>query len=190
LPSRALTIHLEDLLEDAFDLDAAHLQLRTGRPGRQYGLAALNRSAVSACISAWESYVEELVRESLTAMRPPGPALGHWPALNASARSHLGRFHNPGTDQVRKLISDTIGLADVHHCWSWPGCTPEQAAQRLNQVLDLRHRISHGVHPRPAVNNSYSSGLPGFFRRLARCTDDAVRGYLVDVLGIANPWPV
>jgi hypothetical protein len=190
LASNALTITLKDLLVDAEELDAAHGQLKTGRPGRQYGLASLNRSAVNSCISAWESYVEELVRESLTAMRPAGPLLGLWPVLNASARSQLGRFHNPGTEQVRQLISDTIGLADVHLSWSWPGCTPEQAAHRLNAILDLRHRISHGVHPRPAVLNSYSSRLSEFFRRLARCTDDAVRGYLVNVLGIANPWPV
>jgi hypothetical protein len=91
---------------------------------------------------------------------------------------------------VRQLISDTIGLADVHYSWCWPNCISEQAAGRLHEVLDLRHRIAHGVHPRPAVYNSYSHRLPNFFRRLARCTDDAVRDYLVNVLGIAYPWPV
>jgi hypothetical protein len=144
---------------------------------------------VTSCVSAWESYIEQLVRESLAAMRPPGPPLGLWPTLNAAARSQLGRFHTPSTEQVRQLISDAIGLPDVHHAWTWTNCPPELAAQRLSEVLDFRHRISHGVHPRPAVQNPYASWLPEFFRRLARCTDDAVRDYLVDVLGIANPWP-
>ena len=190
MASNALTITLEDLLVDVRDLDLAHSRLRTGRRGRQYALAALNRSMVLMCVSAWESYVEELVRESLTAMRPAGPPLGVWPVLNASARSQLGRFHTPGSDQVRVLNSDAIGLADVHFSWSWTNCSPDQVAVCLSDVLDLRHRIAHGVHPRPIVQNQYSRQLPGFFRRLARCTDDAVRGYLVNVLGIADPWPV
>jgi hypothetical protein len=115
---------------------------------------------VLMCVSAWESYVEELERESLTAMRPAGPPLGVWPALNASARSQLGRFHTPSTDQVRLLFSDAIGLSDVHHSWSWLNCTPDQAADRLSDVLGLRHRIAHGVHPRPVVRNSYAGQLP------------------------------
>ncbi len=188
MPSNAFTVHFGDLLVDAVDLDNAHLQLRTGTPGRQYRLSALNRSIVVMCVSAWESYIEELVRESLNAIRPPAPPLGVWPALNASARSQIGRFNTPSTDQVRLLLSDSIGLQDVHHSWAWRHCTPAQAAQRLSEVMELRHRIAHGIHPRPIVHNVYSRQLPNFFEQLAECTDAAVRAYLVNVLGIANPW--
>jgi hypothetical protein len=55
--------------------------------------------------------------------------------------------------------------------------------------MELRHRIVHGVNPRPVVQNPYSRALPDFFRSLARCTDNAVRDYLVTALGIADPWP-
>lgn len=189
MPSNAFTVHLRDLLIDAEDLNAAHVRLRTGNPGRQYHLAALNRAAVVLCVSAWEAYIEELVRESLTAMRPPAPPLATWTALNANARSQLGRFNTPNTEQVRLLISDCIGLQDVHLSWTWARCTAAQASQRLGDVMDLRHRIAHGIHPRPVVHNFYSSQLPDFFRRLARCTDAAVRNYLVTTLGVANPWP-
>lgn len=70
MPSTALTLHLDQLLQDALELDAIHMQLRTGNPGRHFGLASLNRAAVVISISAWESYVEELLRESLQALRP------------------------------------------------------------------------------------------------------------------------
>jgi RiboL-PSP-HEPN len=188
LPSNAFSTHLVQLLSDAEELEDTHAEMRTGSPGRQYGLASLNRAAVIMCVSAWEAYIEELVRESLEILRPASPPLGLWPALNASVRSQLGRFNTPNADQVRLLISDALGLPDVHLSWTWRNCNSSQAVQRLTVAMDLRHRIAHGVNPRPIVHHLYSSQLPDFFRRLARCTDAAVRHHLVTVLGIANPW--
>ena len=77
MPSNALSVHLDQLLTDATELDTIHTQLRTGLPGRQYGLASLNRAAVVISVSAWESYVEELMRESLEALRPAAPPPGN-----------------------------------------------------------------------------------------------------------------
>lgn len=92
MPSNALSVHLDQLLRDANELDAIHTQLRTGLPGRQHGLASLNRAAVVISVSAWESYVEELMRESLESLRPAAPPLGHWPALSAFILGERGRF--------------------------------------------------------------------------------------------------
>jgi hypothetical protein len=177
------------LLDDAAELIAAHRRLKTGTPGRQYGLGSINRDIVIACVSAWEAYIEELVREALEAIRPPAPPLGLWPALNATVRGQLGRFNTPNVENVRMLISDALGLPDVQHSWTWPNCTSAQAVQRLIRVMELRHQIAHGVNPRPAIQHQYSSPLPGFFHRLALCTDNAVRHHLVTVHGIGNPWP-
>ena len=189
MPSAAYSGHLLPLLRDAEDLDAAYLELRVGSAKRPFGLGALNRAAVVMCVSAWEAFVEELVREALERIRPPAPSLGVWPALNASARGAVGRFNTPNTDQVRTLFSDAIGMQDVQANWSWRGCTPAQARARLHEVMELRHQIAHGVNPRPTIHNRYSSALPDFFRRLGRCTDAAVRRYLVATLGVMAPWP-
>ena len=189
MPSRAFTDHFEPLLRDAYDLLAAHAALRAGARGRQFGLAALNRAVVVVCVSAWEAYIEEVVREALEALRPAGPPMGAWPALNATARGAIGRFSTPNTDQVRVLISDALGLQDVQASWSWSGCTPAQARAGLQQAMEHRHEIAHGVNPRPAIDSHYSRPLPAFFRRLSECTDGAVRAYLVGTLGVAHPWP-
>jgi hypothetical protein len=189
VPSNAYQGHLLPLLEDADELDEAHFNLRTGQRGRQYGLASLNRATVIMCVSAWEAYIEELVREALNALRPPIPPLGLWPALNATVRGQLGRFNTPNLENVRLLISDALGLPDVHLSWRWRNCTAEQAAQRLATAMAYRHQIAHGVNPRPVIHNDYSSDLSEFFHRLGRCTDNAVRNHLVGVHGIANPWP-
>jgi hypothetical protein len=187
--SNAFTGHLVALLHDASHLSVAANQLPFGIPGRPLRVAALNRAIVLTCTSAWEAYIEELIRESLNVLRPAAPPLGLWPALNATVRGQLGRFNTPSTENVRLLISDALGLHDVHTHWAWRNCTSAQAVQRLADVMTLRHQIAHGVNPRPAVPTSYATQLADFFRHLARCTDRAVRNHFVNVLGIANPWP-
>jgi hypothetical protein len=141
------------------------------------------------CVSAWEAYVEELVRESLLAMRPTAHPLGAWSAHNASILGQLGRFNNPNMENVRMLLSDALGLQEVQQVWVWQNCTSAQAVQRLALAMRLRHQIAHGVNPRPVIHNQYSSQFPEFFRRLGRATDQAVRNHLVNVIGVANPWP-
>ena len=140
-------------------------QLRTGNPGRQYKLASLNRAVVIATVSAWESNVEQLVRESVFALRPAGPPFADpWPALNAYVTGRLGRFNTPNQHNVEELIRSCLGLSNVHHTWTWRNCTSVQAVQRLDGAMDFRHRIAHGVNPRPTVHNLYSSKLPEFVR--------------------------
>jgi hypothetical protein len=117
LASNAFSVYLRQLLLDADELDDAHFRLRTGSPGRQYALASLNRAAVVMSVSAWESYVEELMRESVRALQPAAPPLGAWPALNAYVTGLLGNFHTPNQVNVERLIRNCLGLADVHLLW-------------------------------------------------------------------------
>lgn len=190
MPSNAYDNHLVVLLRDARELTQAHERLRTGLRGRQWELGALNRAVVVMSVSAWEAYIEEVLREAIIALRPvPPAALGNWSALFAAARSQIGRFNTPNVQNVRGLISDFIGLADVTDAWSWRNCVPQQARDLLADALQCRHQIAHGVNPRPVVHNNYARWLPPFFMRLGLRTDRAVREYLINTLGVANPWP-
>src|SRR2546428_1974876 len=104
MPSIAFTQHLLVLLEDADEPLDAHSSLRTGKPGRQWGLGSLNRAVVVMCVSAWESYVEQIIIEAINAIRPVPAALANWPVLNSGARTLIGRFNNPNVENVRNLI--------------------------------------------------------------------------------------
>jgi hypothetical protein len=189
MASNSFTAYLDPLLQDAEELDIAHGRLRTGARGRQYGIGALNRAAVVMALSAWEAYVEELAKECVETIRPAHPHPSVWQSLNASVRSQVGRFNTPNPENIRMLFSDAIGVPDVTQYWTWQGTTPSKASQRLRTALGQRHKIAHGVHPRPVVHNQYSSLLPAFFRRLGRATDSGVRAYLIAQLGVINPWP-
>ena len=190
MASKAYNNYLIPLLADAEELDQAHTQLRTGNRGRQWGLGAFNRASVVMCLSAWEAFVEELVIESVTSFQPPGPAnVTLWQSINADARAKIGRFNTPNSNNVQRLIADTIGLQNVTDDWTWQNTTSVQAIQRLTDAITFRHQIAHGTNPRPTINNLYSRRLPAFFRSLGRCTDRSVRQYLVGPLAIPNPWP-
>jgi len=89
-------------------------------------------------VSAWESYVEELMRESVLALRPPGPALGLWPSLNANVMSLLGRFNTPNSENVERLIENCIGLPNIRASWRWQNCTTAQARSQSLKGLPLR----------------------------------------------------
>jgi hypothetical protein len=96
MPSIAYEQYLLPLLNDAIEIEDAHKRLRTGNTGRQWGLGALNRAAVVMCLSSWEAYVEELVKESVASFKPSVPANTLWQSINADARAQIGRFNTPG----------------------------------------------------------------------------------------------
>ena len=190
MASTAYLQTLEPLLLDAEEILTAHHNLRTRRRGRQWGLGGLNRSLVVVCVSAWEAYVEEVVRECVQVLRPaPGVGLGAWPALNAYASSRIKNFNNPSVEKVRSIIASTVGPADITTAWAWRNCSPAHARQLLTQAVDFRHQIAHGQTPRPPIHNSYSKRLPAFFRRLGRLTDSRLSAHLQATNGTPPPWP-
>jgi hypothetical protein len=189
VPSNAHTATLTQLLLDAEALDDAYTRLAALAPPPQDSLDAITRAVVVACVSAWEAFVEELVREAMAALRPSAPPLGVWSSHQAWVLGELRRFNTPNPENVRLLLANTLGLSDVRPAWNWPGRTPAHAEQDLTIAMQLRNQIAHGVSPRPTVAHHYSSQLPDFFRRLGLATDQAVRNHLVTVLGLAAPWP-
>jgi hypothetical protein len=119
MPSNAHTTYLIALLADAKELEQAHQKLRTKKQGRQWGLGSLNRAVVVISVSAWEAYVEEVVKEAIELLKPSALPLGSWPALKAQAQSETGRFNTPNPKNVKRLVADYIGLQDITVSWSW-----------------------------------------------------------------------
>lgn len=187
MPSAAFRDHLEILLADPAEVLEAHEKLRTKKKGRQWKLGALNRAALVLTVSAWEAYVEEIIREAVEAMKPTTGPVGPWSALKASALSAIGRFNNPNSQNVRQLVRDSLGLADVTATWAWKNTTPRRARDRLDEMLRDRHRIAHGVNPRPTIHNGPASRLPKLVRSLGSRTDAAIAQHL-STLGVTVNW--
>jgi RiboL-PSP-HEPN len=187
VPSNAFDTTFFNLMKDA-ELTKTKLLLMTSTEDEAFA-EVLRRSIVISVVSAWESYVEELVREAIELLKPVGSVLGVWSSFKAASLIHVGRFNTPNTDQVRNLFAETLGLQDIQKTWTWPGVTAKQSREELQQVMELRHMVAHGTNPRPVVNMAYSTSLVDFFSQLAKATDDATRAFLVSC-GVAEPWPI
>lgn len=188
MPSNALIITLAQMLGDAESLDDTHNRL-SALAAPQNELDAITRAVVVACLSAWEAFVEALIVEAVDAMHPSAGPLGSWPSHKAIVLGETKRFNTPNPENVKALISLTLGLPDVTQGWSWQNHTVAMAIQDLTNAMRLRNQIAHGVNPRPAVLHPYSSQLPDFFRRLGHAADQTVRAHLVNILAVPAPWP-
>lgn len=186
MPSKALNKHLPVMLKEAGHLLDAR-KLASMHPAPAVALDTLDLAAVVFCVSAWQSYVEKLVNESVEVLKPPSPPMEKWPSLKAYVGGLLGRFNTPDSANVKRLFDSAFGLPDVTRSWAWKGTTPRLARDDLDQMMDERHKIVHGESPRPVIHNNYAWTLTAFVERLAKCTDDAVRNHLV-TLGVSNPW--
>ena len=188
MPSRAYSSRLEGVLRDAEDILNAHETLRTGQRGRQRGLGGLNRAVVVLSVAAWEAYIEEVVLEAISAARPSSGPMGTWTAWSSTSTRLVGRLHTPNPEKVRELLRDTLGITDIAASWHWHSCDATTARSKLRYALKRRHEIAHGADPRPVIHNTYARWLPGFFERLGRCTDKALRAHLVSKFGVSSPW--
>ena len=187
MPSKAYSGVLIPLLADVGDLIGAHDQGRTGHRGRQWNLSGLNRSIVVISVSAWEAYVEAVVSEVVDAIRPAAPPLDPWPALKAFVDSSTKRFNTPNPDNVKKHVA-AIGIPDITASWSWRRNNSAHATQRLEDLVLLRHKIAHGVHPRPTIHHWYAKAAPELVRRIAECTDAAIAADVQTRLGVGLSW--
>jgi hypothetical protein len=188
MPSKAMTTHFFELLGDADNLVVV-LDGLASQAADQSMIDCLSRSIIVSCVSAWEAYMEELVRESIELLKPAGTALGPWPVFRAASLVYVGRFNTPNTDQVRNLLAESLGLQDIQQFWEWPGTTRSESRTRLHQIMELRHQIAHGTRPRPIIPSHIASDTRVFFTQLARATDDALLTYLT-ACGVPSPWPV
>lgn len=135
--------------------------------------------------------MEQVVIEAADAIRPAaGMPLGLWLVVSALASNLVGRFHTPDVGNVIKLLRDSLGLTDITSFWSWRGRPAALMRKQLSDALKMRHRIAHGVRLKPIVPSREAIRTLGFFRWLGLRTDSAIREHLVNVLGIANPWPL
>lgn len=126
-------------IQDAEDL-LGHFdnQLRPLQPNAE----VLKRAGLVMALTAWETYVEDLIEEVVMGGNPHADA-GHAERfMQARLGEELKRFHNPASDKTRKLFVDYAGV-DVTKQWKWPGYEPASAKKKLDELLGIRGDIVH-----------------------------------------------
>lgn len=54
-------------------------------------------------------------------------------------------YGTPNAKRIRKLFKDSLGLEDITSSWGHRRWGPDTYCEKLDQLLDLRHRIAHGT---------------------------------------------
>ena len=212
MPSQALQT-FEFLIENVDQLIEIHGRLQTGR-GRRHQQEALHRAGVVMSVGAWESYVESVLLEAVELLSnnlqgaggaQPAP---RWAQITfavamQSVENKVSQFHTPNAENVQRIFRESIGFDPWPH-WSWFARRRQwngaEMRQRLNSWLKIRHGIAHGAglptnidwiqadNGNPRLTRRLLQECRRFVGRLAEQTDSAMRGFLVNQHGIANPW--
>jgi len=115
----------------------------------------LKRARLVMALTAWETYIEDLIEEVVLGGNPHAGA-GHAERfMQARLREELKRFHNPTSDKTRKLFQDYGGV-DVTNQWRWPNFDPASAKKKLDELLGYgatsstgQKRLMTAVLPKP-----------------------------------------
>lgn len=105
-------------------------------------IEVLKRAGLIMAMTAWETYVEDLLREAsakrLGALRNSDIA----DFVAGKLDEEIRRLHNPDYHKTIALFRDYAGV-DLTKYWSWNNCELETVKQRLGEYMSLRGDIVH-----------------------------------------------
>lgn len=139
----------------------------------------LKRAGLIMAFTAWETYVEDRVREGLRArLEQEGDGLGAR-FLTKKLDEELKRFHNPSSEKTRKLFLDFLEI-DVFKKWAWNNFDTEKVRTTLDQLIAKRGEAVHRSKPKtsgqPAPHLITKEELRraiSFLRALVEATEQA-----------------
>lgn len=159
-------------------------------------------ASLAAFVAAWETYIENLVREFFQATADPLNTKFH--VIHSIARDTadraLERFNTPNADNTRNLLIQASGYDPIGD-WVWSARRMNGVATRcrLNEILKVRHSFAHGF-PIPAFTwNQTSTGrvrltaksiddVQAFFKFLVTTTDSGMKRHIEINYSITLSW--
>lgn len=110
----------------------------------------LKRAGLVMALTAWETYVEDRIREAVQARLR---ALDGSPVSKFVGRrldDELKRFHNPTSDKTKRLFLDYLEV-DVTASWKWAGYDCASAKKTLDDFIAKRGDAVHRSKPTATV---------------------------------------
>ncbi len=95
----------------------------------------------------------------------------------------LAPFHTPDAKRVDSLFEGTLGLPKISSVWYWPGMSAKRARKKLDDFVDLRHKLAHRVRAAKTVRKDKAIGYKSHVERLVPRTVERVAWHLRDILG-------
>lgn len=175
--SRAKTT-FDAAIQDAEELLSHFNRINTQPPPPN--AEVLKRAGLIMAFTAWETYVEDRVREALAArmaMEGDGPSARF---VQRRLEEELKRFNNPNSEKTKKLFSDFLDV-DVTTHWKWNQHDVTKVKTMLDTLIAKRGEAVHrampkrGGPPQPhLVTKEELRRAIGFLRALVDATEKAL----------------
>lgn len=136
----------EGSIKDAEDL-LAHFDAMPKPPPAN--AEVLKRAGLVMALTAWETYVEDRVREEVARRLQVvnGSYVGKFVA--SRLEDELKRFHNPTSEKTKRLFHDFLEV-DVTAGWTWANYDSAKAKKTLDELLAKRGDAVHRSKPQVA----------------------------------------
>ena len=126
-------------IQDAVDL-LGHFDNQPKPPPKN--AEVLKRAGLVMALTAWETYVEDLVLEMVMGRNQHADS-GHAERfMQDRLREELKRFNNPTYEKTRRIFIDYTGV-DVTKHWKWSNYDLAAAKKKLDKLLKIRGDIVH-----------------------------------------------
>jgi RiboL-PSP-HEPN len=168
----------KDSIKDAEDL-LAHFDALSKPPPDN--AEVLKRAGLVMALTAWETYVEDRVREEVAKRLRVVSSSPIANFVNHRLEEELKRFHNPTADKTRRLFLDYLEI-DVTTSWEWLQSDAPKAKKTLDDLISKRGDAVHrsktkvsGGQPAPhLVKREDLEKSIRFFKNIVEATDRAL----------------
>lgn len=160
--------------------------------GKARRLKVLHKSGIALLAASWETYIEELLKESSIfilnhSLDPSDNAHKEIIAtVIANLESKLKNFNTPKSGNILNEFR-ALGINDIRKAWDRRRMKPGRAPEVLDEFISQRHKIVHGDVSDPSYNKNDLISYKKFIEITVRRTDSYLRQHLYSLIGI-NPW--
>ena len=170
----------EHSIKDAENLLKHFNTLHPGSGHPPAEVEVLKRAGLIMAMTAWETYVEDRLDESLEARLVSLNDEKVAQLVRKKLADEISRLHNPTSERTLQLFHEYADV-DLSEKWKWTGVEPSDAKKRLNGYLKLRGDVVHRAlkvtqgktQAHPISKDDLKKAL-GFLRCLVQETEKAL----------------
>lgn len=137
----------------------------------------LKRAALIMTLTAWETYVEDRVKEEVDSRLRAldGSQVANY--IRKQLENDLKFFHSPNSQKTKHIFENFVGM-DVTESWQWASMDSDAVRTKLNNWIKKRgdavHRSVTNKQTSHLVSRDEMKKCLNFFKQLVETTDVAL----------------
>lgn len=168
--------HFDNAIQDAERILQAYDHLNQ-LEGRDREPEELKRAALIMTLTAWETYVEDVIEERLTADLRSLEGSNVSKFINSTLERELRYFHTPSSKKTKGMFERFLHI-DITESWIWLDGDSEQVKSKIDYWIRKRGEAVHrSVNDKQATHLVSRPGMKKcltFFKKLVETTDVAL----------------